>query len=64
MLNPTFPWYIKSMSDNNNDISNSLEQARQEPKDDSPARGFVGISDDGETIQLGEKPQVTKDIKS
>jgi len=46
------------------DISDSLEQARQEPKDESPDRGFVGISDEGETIQLGEKPQVAKDIKS
>ena len=51
------------MSDNNNDISNSLEEARQEPKDESPARGFVGISNDGETIQLGEKPEFTKNIK-
>lgn len=55
--------YIKPMSINKKDVSDSLEQARQEPKDESPDRGFVATSDEGETIKLGKKPQVTKEIK-
>ena len=52
------------MSEDKNDISNSLEDAKREPKDESPDRGFIATSDEGETIKLGEKPELTKNIKS
>jgi hypothetical protein len=48
---------------NKKDTSVPLEEARQEPRNESPDRGFVATSDNEETVQLGEKPQVTKDVK-
>jgi len=50
------------MSDDKSDIVSILQQGGTEPKDTSPDAGFVGITADGESVKLGEKPDYTRNL--
>ena len=52
------------MDEDKSDIISMLEQGSGEPVDTSKDAGFIGIGDNGETIQLTEKPDRSRDYKA
>ena len=46
---------------NKKDIVDDLEEAKKEPEDKSPDRGFIVIEEDGESVKLGKKSEKTKE---